>query len=241
MKLVARPDRDHSVKAIVYSYSGLAYANPDAPTQIANGVSTTTYSYDNDGNLTSAVSWDYNNRMTQAVTQGSTSTYAYDYAGNRVSQVVGNTTTIYPNKYYSITSTTNGATTNATTTVYVWNGDTLRPGDGEWRKQRDVDDALDSPRPPRVNQHRVGRERKRRGQPRVLSIWRDAPQSTDIPDQCAAAVHRVVQRWQLAQLSQRALLRQQSRAFPGRCQRGFLYGSLENIGRIHNFCCIKAA
>jgi RHS repeat-associated protein len=63
--------------------------------------------------------------MTQAVTQGSTSTYAYDYAGNRVSQVVGSSTTIYPNKYYSITSTTNGATTYATTTVYVWNGDTL--------------------------------------------------------------------------------------------------------------------
>jgi RHS repeat-associated protein len=63
--------------------------------------------------------------MTQAVTQGSTSTYAYDFAGNRVSQVVGSTTTIYPNKFYSITSTTNGATTTATTTVYVWNGDTL--------------------------------------------------------------------------------------------------------------------
>jgi RHS repeat-associated protein len=63
--------------------------------------------------------------MTQAVTQGSTSTYAYDYAGNRVSQVVGNTTTIYPSKFYSITSTTNGGTTYATTTVYVWNGDTL--------------------------------------------------------------------------------------------------------------------
>jgi RHS repeat-associated protein len=54
-----------------------------------------------------------------------TSTYAYDYAGNRVSQTVGSITTIYPNKYYSITSTTNGATTYATTTVYVWNGDTL--------------------------------------------------------------------------------------------------------------------
>jgi RHS repeat-associated protein len=63
--------------------------------------------------------------MTQAVTQGSTSTYAYDYAGNRVSQTVGSSTTIYPNKFYSVTSTTNGATTYATTTVYVWNGDTL--------------------------------------------------------------------------------------------------------------------
>jgi len=104
-------------------------ANPDAPTQIANGTATTTYGYDNNGNLTSAgtstFSWDYNNRMTQAVTQNSTSTYAYDFASNRVSQVVGSTTTIYPNKFYSITSATNGATTYSTTTVYVWNGDTL--------------------------------------------------------------------------------------------------------------------
>ena len=63
--------------------------------------------------------------MTQAVTQGSTTTYAYDSAGNRVSQTVGSTSTIYPNKYYSISSTTNGANTYSTTTVYVWNGDTL--------------------------------------------------------------------------------------------------------------------
>jgi RHS repeat-associated protein len=62
--------------------------------------------------------------MTQAVTQGSTSTYSYDYAGNRVSQVNGNVTTIYPNKYFSVTSSVSGATTAATTTVYVWNGDT---------------------------------------------------------------------------------------------------------------------
>jgi RHS repeat-associated protein len=112
-----------------YTYAQTGYANPDAVTQIANGVSTTTYGYDGDGNLTSAgtstFSWDYRNRLTQAVTQGSTSTYAYDDGLNRVSQTVGNTTTIYPHKYYSITSTTNGGTTYATTTVYVWNGDTL--------------------------------------------------------------------------------------------------------------------
>jgi RHS repeat-associated protein len=98
-------------------------------TQIANGSATTSLNYDNNGNLTSAGSstfnWDYNNRMTQAVTQGSTTTYSYDFAGNRVSQTVGSTTTIYPNKYYSITSTTNGTTTYATTTVYVYNGDQL--------------------------------------------------------------------------------------------------------------------
>jgi RHS repeat-associated protein len=107
----------------------MANANADAPTQIANGVSTTTLSYDGDGNLTSSgsstFSWDYRNRMTQAVVNGATSTYTYDDQLNRVSQTTGNTTTIYPSRYYSITSTTNGGTTYATTTVYVWNADTL--------------------------------------------------------------------------------------------------------------------
>jgi hypothetical protein len=50
-------------------------------------VVTTSLSYDNDGNLTSSgtstFTWDYNNRMTQAVTQGSTSTYAYATASMR--------------------------------------------------------------------------------------------------------------------------------------------------------------
>ena len=35
-----------------YPYGGTAYANPDAPTQIANGLSTTTFTYDNNGNVT---------------------------------------------------------------------------------------------------------------------------------------------------------------------------------------------
>ena len=35
-----------------YSYGGMAYANPDAVTQIANGLSTTTFVYDNSGNVT---------------------------------------------------------------------------------------------------------------------------------------------------------------------------------------------
>jgi hypothetical protein len=51
-----------------YTYSGIGYANPHAVTQIGNGVSTTTYAYDNNGNLTSAG----NGRAT--------TTYTYDYA-----------------------------------------------------------------------------------------------------------------------------------------------------------------
>ena len=66
-----------------YSYAGIAYANPDAPTQIANGVSTTTFSYDADGNVT------------QKTVDGTTTTYVWDYA-NRLSALgVGNATTSY--------------------------------------------------------------------------------------------------------------------------------------------------
>ncbi len=56
----------------------MGYADSDAVTQIANGVSTTSYAYDKNGNLTSAgtstFSWDHNNKMTHAVMQGSTTT-----------------------------------------------------------------------------------------------------------------------------------------------------------------------
>jgi len=34
-----------------FSYARMGYANPDAVTQIANGVSTSTFTYDNNGNL----------------------------------------------------------------------------------------------------------------------------------------------------------------------------------------------
>ena len=34
-----------------YANSPMGYANPDAVTQIANGLSTSTFSYDNNGNL----------------------------------------------------------------------------------------------------------------------------------------------------------------------------------------------
>ena len=35
-----------------YPYAGTSYADPDAVTQIANGLSTTTFTYDNNGNVT---------------------------------------------------------------------------------------------------------------------------------------------------------------------------------------------
>ena len=51
-----------------YPYSGMAYSDPDALTSLGNGLSTTTYTYDNDGNLSQSglftYLYDYLNRIT---------------------------------------------------------------------------------------------------------------------------------------------------------------------------------
>ena len=72
----------------------MAYANPDAVTQIANGFSTTTFTYDNNGNVTqktvdgttTTYVYDYANRLTALGVLGATTTYAYDAFGQRVLQ-----------------------------------------------------------------------------------------------------------------------------------------------------------
>jgi RHS repeat-associated protein len=109
------------------------YADPDAVTQIGNGVSTSTFSYDNDGNLTqktvdgttTTYVYDYANRLTALGVSGATSTYGYDAFGARVLQTGTTTTTIYPFKWYSVASSTGSGAKYATTTEYVFNGDTL--------------------------------------------------------------------------------------------------------------------
>src|SRR5215467_13617166 len=111
----------------------MAYANPHAVTQIANGLSTTTFAYDNNGNVaqktvdgtTTTYVWDYANRLTALGVLGATTTYAYDWAGNRVSQTGTSTTFIYPFKWYSVASSTGSGAKYATTTDYVFNGDSL--------------------------------------------------------------------------------------------------------------------
>jgi YD repeat-containing protein len=68
----------------------MAYADPDAVTQIANGLSTTTFTYDNNGNVTqktvdgttTTYVCDYANRLTALGVGGATTTYAYDWTGN---------------------------------------------------------------------------------------------------------------------------------------------------------------
>src|SRR5262249_6633360 len=80
-----------------------------------------TYTYDNNGNLSSGggkfYTWDYRNRVTAAGNGSATSTYGYDYQNQRVRKVFQNATTTYPNKYMSKSS--------ATTTDYIYMGDTI--------------------------------------------------------------------------------------------------------------------
>jgi hypothetical protein len=111
----------------------MAYSNPDAPTQIANGVSTTTFVYDNNGNVTQKTTdgttttyvWDYANRLIAFGIGGATTTYSYDALGNRVLQTGTSTTWIYPFKWVSVASSTGSGAQFATTTDYVFNGDSL--------------------------------------------------------------------------------------------------------------------
>jgi len=93
-----------------YAYAGnqgSSYANPDAATTV--GADTLTY--DNNGNLLTkgtslSNTWDYNNRLTQAVAGATTSIYAYDPAGSRVKSSDGTTTTYYPTGAYNIAGAT---------------------------------------------------------------------------------------------------------------------------------------
>src|SRR6516225_6159858 len=116
-----------------YTYGGTGYANPDAPTMIATGYSTTTFTYDNNGNViqrttdgtTTTYVYDYANRLIALGAGNATTTYGYDWAGNRVSQTGTTTTYLYPFKWYSVASSTGTGAKFATTTDYLFNGDSL--------------------------------------------------------------------------------------------------------------------
>jgi len=121
--------QSNTASTSVYTYGQIGNADPDAVTQIATGYSTTTYSYDQNGNLkqqgATTYLYDYLNRITSVGFANSTSTYGYDANGSRVFQAGTTSTTTYPNKFYSIISSKSGANTLATSTIFIWNGDTL--------------------------------------------------------------------------------------------------------------------
>jgi RHS repeat-associated protein len=90
--------------------------------------------YDNAGNLIQKTTdgtsttyvWDYANRLIALGVGGAgTTTYGYDVFGSRVLQAGTTTTYIYPSKFYSIASSTLSGAKYATTTEYIFNGDTL--------------------------------------------------------------------------------------------------------------------
>ena len=114
-----------------YPYSEIRYANPDAVTQIANGLSTTTFTYDADGNVTQRTVdgtitmyvWNYANRLTALGVGDATTTYAYDWAGNRASQTGTTTTYLYPFKWYSVASSTGSGAKSAAITDFEFDGE----------------------------------------------------------------------------------------------------------------------
>jgi YD repeat-containing protein len=82
-------------------------------TSSGTGTATTTYGYD------------YANRLTSIFAGGATTTYGYDAFGQRVIQTGTSTTTFYPFKWYSVASSTGTGAKYSTTTLYMFNGDTL--------------------------------------------------------------------------------------------------------------------
>ena len=102
------------------SYARIGFANPHAVTSVGG----TTYSYDNDGNVTAISSldytWDWRNRLSSAErSSGGTTSYGYDHAAQRVFQATGSATTSYANKYYNVAS----SSLTATTTKHIFSPD----------------------------------------------------------------------------------------------------------------------
>jgi YD repeat-containing protein len=69
--------------------------------------------------------YDYANRLIAIGTQNATTTFGYDAFGMRVLQTGTSTTTLYPFKWYSLASSTVTGAKYATTTDYVFNGDSV--------------------------------------------------------------------------------------------------------------------
>jgi len=99
-----------------YLYPETGYMNPRAVGEIGNGVASTTYAYDNNGNITGIDSdtytHDFRNRLSGSVVNSADTLYEYDHTVQRVAKGNGTATTTYPTKYYNLTS--------ATTTKHVF-------------------------------------------------------------------------------------------------------------------------
>jgi hypothetical protein len=78
---------------------------------------------------------DYRNRMIRAWVSGAT--YQYDHSVERMRQVFGSTTTDYPNRFYSVSTSTQSGT--GTSTAHIWHGRHFgghdRAAAREWRRK----------------------------------------------------------------------------------------------------------
>ena len=107
-------------RTTTYTYAETGYANPHPVTSVGG----TSYTYDNNGNVTAIGSldytWDWRNRLATAERSGGgITTYGYDHTGQRVFQATGSATTSYPNRYYSVAS----SSLTATTTKHIFSPD----------------------------------------------------------------------------------------------------------------------
>jgi RHS repeat-associated protein len=101
--IVSSPDKGF------YTYAGNtggSFANPDAVTSNASS----SYSYDNNGNLLTGDNftntWDYRNRLTQSQLNGTTTSYLYDVNDERIALGANGATTTYPFKLYNVQGNT---------------------------------------------------------------------------------------------------------------------------------------
>ncbi|PID83523.1 hypothetical protein CSB11_00720, partial [Candidatus Campbellbacteria bacterium] len=85
-----------------YTYTDNGYNNPNSVTQIEQN----TYTYDNNGNLTSdgtwTHTWNYNNTLKSSTNGSSVSNYTYNQKGDRIKLQEGTDVTIYPSQYYEV-------------------------------------------------------------------------------------------------------------------------------------------
>ena len=95
-----------------YAVATSSYANPHAVASITLSTTTTSYAYDNSGNLTTtsqgtstlaSYTWDYRNRMTQSTGTNATSSYVYDVLNQRIKLTENSTSTLFLTNNYNIT------------------------------------------------------------------------------------------------------------------------------------------
>ncbi len=108
-----------------YDYSRQSGAGGPYAVQSANG---TTYSYDQNGNITGggarSYNWNSENQPTSVTSEGVTETYTYDGDNSRVKRVRGGSSTYYIGGMYE-EEVVVGQSQNTTRTMYTFGGEVV--------------------------------------------------------------------------------------------------------------------